>query len=34
MLEVKRAKVVDMQKELEAQKAKLDDVVLKALTQL
>ncbi|KAJ8437364.1 hypothetical protein Cgig2_023469 [Carnegiea gigantea] len=34
VLEVECAKVVDMQKELEAQKAKLDDVVPKALAQL
>ncbi|KAJ8439626.1 hypothetical protein Cgig2_021002 [Carnegiea gigantea] len=33
-LEVECAKVVDMQKELEAQKAKLDDVIPKALAQL
>ncbi|KAJ8423993.1 hypothetical protein Cgig2_009201 [Carnegiea gigantea] len=34
VLEVERAKVVDAQKELEAQKAKLDDVIPKALAQL
>jgi len=34
VLEVERAKVVDMQKELEGQKARLDDVAPKALAQL